>query len=695
MPQRHDSLPSLSDPFMKRKISFGMGKYRDLLFAIGLFVVLDLGILLFNFFASSQLERDAGRINAAGELRMLTQQLTKAVLTLQAERKAELPTQTSLAQLGQGHAGFEKSLRSIQQSMGTELEFQAFGLASAPLRDATAKVEKEWRPLAQALQPLLGAVEPTLDDVEIAVNKAVARNLRLMALCDDLAHGIEATARTKANRMREIQVLAIVLALANFVYIVFKFLRRLNASDQQAEAARRETEDILNTVNEGLLLVRADGTLGGQFSASVPRLFLRKVGAGDDFASLLDEMLEPGRAQEARHFLKLMFDPKVKPALLGQLDPLREVPIRIPQGAREVSRFLTFQMTQVREGGAVKELLVTVFDATQKVLLERELAASQEAARGDVEDLIRVLEHEPVLLQDFLVGTRSRLHDLNQGLREVEHATQCRALLQEAAGMVHGIKGEAAALGLAALMRQAHAMEDTLAPLMRRDDLSGEDLIPVALALSQVQEQVERLWRVFDRVGRLASGASPDASRLVEAMVDNLKALSERVAHSMSKQVQLTAHIADPTLPAGVAQALREALPQLVRNAVVHGIEHPDERARQGKPPVGELRLEIARQSDGRIEVTLSDDGRGIEVPALRERASRMRRDTAALTDSQLLGLIFDPDFTTATEVTEHAGRGVGLSLVRQIAEKAGARLRVMTMPRSYTRFVLQFGSAA
>lgn len=680
---------------MKTRISLGIGKYRDLLLAIALFIVLDLGILLFNFFASSQLERDAGRINAAGELRMLTQQMTKAVLTLQAERKGELPTQTSLAQLGQGHAGFERSLAAIRGSMAGDVEFRAFGLEGGVLRDAAAKVEKEWRPLSEAIRPLLQSGEPALEDVEIASNKAVARNLRLMALCDDLAATIESAARTKANRMRQIQLLAIALALVNFVYIVFKFLRRLNASDQLAEAARRETDDILRTVSEGLLLVRADGRLGGQFSASVPRLFLRKVRPGDSFLALLDDMLEPARVEEARNFLRLLFDPKVKPALLGQLDPLREVPIRVPAGAQVTARYLTFQMTQVREGGAVKELLVTVFDATQKVQLERELSATQEAARGGVEDLIRVLEHDPALLQDFLVATRARLADFNQALREAAHDQAYRAVVREAAGLLHGIKGEAAALGLSVLSSQAHAMEDTLTPLLRRAGLRGDDLIPVALELSRVQEQVERLWRVFDRVGRLVgAAAASDAPRPLDAMVQNLQALSERVAQSQRKQVRLTAQMAEPAVPPQVAQVLREALPQLIRNAVVHGIEAPQERLEQGKPPVGELRLEIARRPDGHLEVSLHDDGRGIEVPVLRQRAAQLRTDAAQLSDSQLLGMIFEPDFSTAEEVTEHAGRGVGLALVRQIVEKAGARLRVMTQPRSYTRFVLQFGEA-
>ena len=689
---KHHIVLQPRDAFMKASFSLGLGKYRDLLAAIGLFVVLDLGILLFNFFGSTELERDAGRINAAGELRMLTQQLTKSVLTLQAERKEGLPTQTSMAQLGQGHAGFQRSVAAIGGSLGRDIEFTAFGLDPQALREQLRKLEKEWGPLDQALRPLLGNPEPAAEDVDIAVNKAVARNIRLMALCDDLAQGVESAARTKANRMRQIQLLAIALALVNFVWIVFKFLRRLNASDQVAEAARRETEDILNTVSEGLLLVRADGRLGGQFSASVRRLFLREVRAGQDFAQLLDELLGPERGAEARHFLQLLFDPKVKPALLTQLDPLREVAVRAPAGAAQVPHFLTFQITPVREGGLVKELLVTVFDVTQKVQLERELAATQEAARGGVEDLIRVLEQEPLLLQDFLVGTRARLADLNQGLREAGRQPDDYArLVQDTARMMHGIKGEAAALSLTALASQVHGMEDVLAPLLRRSRLAGEDLIPVVLELSRVQEQVDRLWRVFDRAGRLAGGSPADGGHVVDAMVDNLKALSQQVARSLRKQVRLTALVTERTLPTGVAQALREALPQLIRNAVVHGIEAPQERMDQGKPPVGELRLEIARGQDGQLEVSLHDDGRGIEVPAIRRRAAELRSDAARLSDSQVLGMIFDPDFSTATDVTEHAGRGVGLAVVRQIAEKAGARLRVMTQPRSYTRFVLQF----
>ncbi|OOG40493.1 ATP-binding protein [Polaromonas sp. A23] len=674
------------------KSSLGLGKYRDLLFAILLFIVLDLGILFFNFFASLQLERDASRINTAGELRMLTQQITKSLLTLQVEKKGELPIQTSMAQLTQGTGAFVEGLAGLKNAMSRDAEFTIFGLNPDDLRDTLRKLEREWLPLKESIDPVIAAQDPTLEDTDIAATKAVARNIRLMALSDDLATGVEAAARTKTERMRQIQVAAIVLALINFVYIVFKFLRRLNASDRVADAARQETDDILKTVSEGLLLVRSDGSVGTQLSASVHKLFMREIRPGEDFRQLLRSVLTPERAEEAQSYLELLFDPKVKPALLTQLDPLKDVEVTAP-GASGAVRFLTFQITQLREAGRIKELLVTVFDVTRKVQLERELAATQEAAKSDVEDLIRVLEQEPLLLQEFLLGARARLADLNQSMRTVGRRPEAyRALVDDAARLIHGIKGEGAALSLTAIARQCHEMENALAPLLKRRDLSGEDLIPIVFELSKVQDQAERLHRVFARIGQASPAVQQDEPRLLDAMVGNLRSLSERVALSLGKQVRLTAYVNETVLPAGVEQVLREALPQLVRNAVVHGIELPLERQKLSKPPVGELRLDIGRAEDGAIQVTLSDDGRGIMVPEVRQRVAQLRTDATQLTDSQVLGFIFDPHFSTASEVTEHAGRGVGLSLVKQIAEKAGAKLRVMTRPNVSTQFVLKFG---
>ena len=675
------------------KTSLGLGKYRDLLLAILLFIVLDLGILFFNFFASIQLERDASRINTAGELRMLTQQITKSLLTLQTEQREGLPIQTSMAQLSQGTAGFNDGLAALKASMAADAEFRLFGIDPQALRELWHKLDREWQPLHAAIAPVIAAQEPNADDTAMAATKAVARNVRLMGQSDDLARAVEEAAGTKTRMMRTIQVAAIVLALLNFVFIVFKFVRKLRASDRVAEAARQETDDILRTVSEGLLLVGPDGRIGGQMSAATHQMFMRTVKPGEDFRALLARMLEPERADEAATYLTLLLDPKVKPALLAQLNPLQEVPVRPPEDPQGKPRYLTFQISQVREGGRIKELLVTVFDMTEKVQLERELAATQQAAKNDVEDLLVVLEQEPALLQDFLLGARVRLGDLNQTLRDAgRNPGDYLALVEDAARLVHGIKGEAGALGSASIARAAHEMEDALAPLLRRPRLQGEDLIPVVVALSRLQDQVERLQRFFLRLGPTAPRRAPSAA--LQALVDNLRGLAERVAQSMGKQVQFAARLPEDELPPQVQGILREVLPQLVRNAVVHGIEQPGVRAQFHKPEAGELRLDIAHDQDGTVEVRLSDDGRGIVLPELRERIARQRSDVAQLSDHEVLGHIFDPAFSTATEVTEHAGRGMGLSLVRKAVEDAGAKLRVLTQPHVSTTFILRFGSA-
>lgn len=674
------------------KSSFGMGKYRDLLLAILLFIVLDLGILFFNFFVSLQLERDAGRINSAGELRMLTQQLTKSLLTLQAETLAELPTQTSMAQLNQGYEGFNHALSTLGESLQQAVGLTEFGADSAGLSEIMAKLEREWRPLAETIAPVLQTQAANAQDIEIAVTKAVARNIRLMALSDDLARGVETAANQKTNRMRQIQLMAIVLALLNFFYIVFKFLRRLNASDRIAENARREVDDILKTVAEGLLLVRADGTIGSQFSGSTTQLFMRELHAGEDFRRLIRSLVGEQRAEEAASFLDLMFNPRVKPALLTQLDPLKEVLLAGSDKDGGKPKYLSFFLNQVHEEDRIKELLVTVFDVTQKVQLERELAATQAAAKSDVDDLIRVLQNEPALLQDFLASTCNKLSSLNTAMRDVgQDFKSHHELLGAAARMVHGIKGEAAAMGLNSMSRQAHHMEDVLAPLLKAKAHSGEDMIPVAFEISCLQEQAEQLQRVFSRIDGAVGQIAPGAGSALDAMVSNLRHLSEQVAQSLNKQVKLTTQLMDLPLPESVTKVLREALPQLVRNAVVHGIETPDLRLKSGKPLVGSLRLEIGRDKEGCIEVSLSDDGRGIVMPEIRQQVALHRSDADRLTDQELMGFIFEPQFSTAKEVTEHAGRGIGLALVRELVEKAGARMRVMTQPQQSTRFVMLF----
>jgi two-component system, chemotaxis family, sensor kinase CheA len=659
------------------------GKYRDLLLAITLFLVLDLGVLVFNFYNSRLIDADTALINKAGELRVYSQQLTKALLTLEIEIRTDLPVQTSMAQLTESQTAFSGTLQNLRAALYglTPLPFVESPLAKEEGIALIDKLEKVWRPLDGDVAPLVRAYDPLVDSygstvelVQIASTKAVARNIRLLQSADDLARHLEATALEKSNGMRRIQLVAMTLAALNFFFIVFKFVRTLSRSDRLAEAARAETHRILSTVREGLFLIDRDWRIGSQHSASIESLFGRKVHAGDDLHRLLRGLLRPADAEAAIQYIEFLFNGKLKASLLKQLNPLQEIEVlaSVPRPANPIH--LSFAFSQIRDsGGGVEALLVTVFDVTQKIHLEYQLAAAEERAKTDVELLLGVLEQDPRDVAGFIAVTRQRLDNINGELERIGSREGYEMLVARIARSVHGIKGEAAVLGLTTVERQVHVFEDLLRPIKSRSDLSGDDLIPVAVGMKALFEQVLRIEIVVARVMRFAGGVASvdDSPRRVKTLLRQAEQLALKVAADLNKKVNL--EFSAPgvaTLPEPHGRLLAEALPQLIRNAVLHGIEPADERIRLGKPDAGTIRVEINLAEDAVLIVSVRDDGCGLSPQRLREtivaRGFKSADAVAAMSDDEVVATIFESGFSSLDEANLHGGRGEGLALVRE-----------------------------
>lgn len=696
-----------------------LGKYRDLLIAIALFVLIDLGVLVFNYQSSRLLEIDSGRINLASDMRAFSQQLAKAVLTLKQEYDSGTPTQTSLAQVSEAYSGYSQATESLldglSQSRQEMFDDQArIERARVMLSDSN----KTWRPLAQSLSPLLapGSGFPggaTADDVGVAVNKVVARNTRLMQQAEDLTRNLEEMSVHRASQMRFVQVLGILLALINFAFIVIKFLRGLARSDRVADLARKETDQILGSVREGLFLLERNGAVGRQQSKSTANLLGCKLSAGDSLYAYLSKRMSEEGVTAAENYMTVLFNERVKPSLLKQLNPLREVELQMSDGSR---RFLDFEFQQVLHGRTVKYLLVSVSDITENVLLSRELEGSKAQARSGVEDLISVLEHDPRDVTVFLDAADRRLLEINNALQKVSPAqTAYRQLISRIAREVHCIKGEAAMLDLCLLERSAHEFEETLVPLRDSCKISGDALIPVAVALSNLREDVEQLKRVVARMRSFSADTQAVQERPLKEVIQHIEQLTLRVASELNKKVRFEARLPDTELPISLVSALREALPQLIRNAVAHGIEACEERQRSGKPEEGLIRCSVDVGTEGQLIIAVEDDGRGIDPHRLREcviaKGLKTADEVATMSDEDVVALIFTPGFSSFDDLHDalslddgqvsangasrlaqssvHAGRGEGLSVVKEVAERLGARLQISSRPERYTRFAL------
>lgn len=160
-------------------------------------------------------------------------------------------------------------------------------------------------------------------------------------------------------------------------------------------------------------------------------------------------------------------------------------------------------------------------------------------------------------------------------------------------------------------------------------------------------------------------------------------------ARQLGKQVEFEIAGSEVGIDKALADTIAEPLLHLVRNAVTHGLESPEERTAAGKTSTG--RVKLAAFSEGsRIHIAVNDDGRGIDLDRIVEAARKHGiPNGAGLTMDQCLRLIFRPGFSTAADVSELSGRGIGLDVVDRAMEQAGGEVRVATEPGVGTTFVM------
>ena len=164
------------------------------------------------------------------------------------------------------------------------------------------------------------------------------------------------------------------------------------------------------------------------------------------------------------------------------------------------------------------------------------------------------------------------------------------------------------------------------------------------------------------------------------------------LARTFDKEVVLTILGRETELDKKIIEQISEPLIHLIRNAIDHGIEPPDERIRSGKPAAGELLIR-AEQEGNRIVVVMRDDGRGIDPVELRAAAVRHNIASAVelerWTSEELLDLIFEPGFTTRRTTTDISGRGVGMDVVRYVVGRLGGAVRIHSKLTQGTTVVL------
>jgi two-component system chemotaxis sensor kinase CheA len=210
-----------------------------------------------------------------------------------------------------------------------------------------------------------------------------------------------------------------------------------------------------------------------------------------------------------------------------------------------------------------------------------------------------------------------------------------------------------------------------IAEVARVRDAGGGDLLPTA---------VQRLHQITKN---LQDGIMKMRMQPVDGLFSKLPRMVRDLAAICHKQVRVEFDGRDTELDKTLLESIKDPLTHLLRNAVDHGIEMPKDRLAAGKPAEGKVTLR-AYQDGGQVLIDISDDGRGIAVDRVRDRAIERgllsAEQASRLNEAELINLIFLPGFSTADAVTNLSGRGVGMDIVRNNVEAIGGSIEIRSV---------------
>ncbi len=220
---------------------------------------------------------------------------------------------------------------------------------------------------------------------------------------------------------------------------------------------------------------------------------------------------------------------------------------------------------------------------------------------------------------------------------------------------------------------RVHALEDQLAAISRAAD---SDRRALASMTDDLQQRVRDMQLL-------------PCTTLLELFARQARTL----AREQGKEVDLTIHGSDIEVDRRLLDEIKDPLIHLVRNCVDHGIEKPAERRQANKTPQGNISISVRQKDSGKIVITITDDGAGIDVSRLKaiavERNVLTADEAAQLPDTESLHLIFKSGLSTSRLITDLSGRGLGMAIVRDKIEQLGGTIDISSATNLGTRFEL------
>ena len=465
---------------------------------------------------------------------------------------------------------------------------------------------------------------------------------------------------------------------------VIELEKKVEARTEEVNGRNRDLKLVLNSVEQGFMVVGPEGQMSNERSAGVENL-LGLIRPRDTFFSVLAR-----HNQKFADWMKLGFS-----EVFADFMPTELTIDQLPKRLSTETLTLSFSFTEVRAGGELQSLAVVISDITAEV--------KQELLEEESREFISIVEG----LNDDADGFLS-FHEEGKELiaalqkREGEH-------LGEIKRRVHTLKGNSSIQGMHRLAAISHQLEEHI--IDHKELPEAKAWQPLFDAWQRVSQKVERIVGdqaldsievsqgaysdLFDRVLNKESHESLAIKMASWRLVPTSYSLKRLQSQALRLAGQMTGKGIDVKIQHNDLYLDRSAWSEfwlasihLIRNAVDHGIECSELRLARGKPEQGRLEFTSEIQGDSFV-LSFSDDGCGIDWDKIAEVA--YRNGMPAESRDDLIEAVFADGISTSAEVTEISGRGVGMAAVRQTVKRLGGKILIESTPGKGTIFLFSF----
>ncbi|MCL2759247.1 MAG: ATP-binding protein [Treponema sp.] len=461
----------------------------------------------------------------------------------------------------------------------------------------------------------------------------------------------------------------ILIASLSIIYERISILKDRKEDELKAELAQERDmiQTMKDNMDQGIFLMDKDLIILPQYSRTLISIlsYYDSDLTGKNFLDVIQGSFDSKQLQIMKGYFAMVFSKTKTSKVLDAANPISEFEYKVDDDIK----FLQTKFQLIEQAASDPVIIGMIQDITREKQIEFELQTQKNLQELEMKNMFDVIKIDPMVFQNFVEDTESNFNAINVVLKD--RTLSEKQVVTKIFQYVHAIKSNAVILDLESLANKLHTLEDEIKVISNKDTVFVNDVLGLAIKVETFMQEMDSYIAITKKIS-----AYKTTNQMDTILISSLTKAVDKLSAEAHKKVKIQAGQIDlDILETKLRKPIKDILYQCVRNSIYHGIESIDERIAKKKSPQGLLTYSI-KEVNGKAEVSYSDDGTGLDWQKIKKKYLQLNPGKP-VDKKILLGSIFTPEFSTARETSQAAGRGVGLSLVKDLVKENRGTINV------------------